>query len=49
MIYSQVPPLYAKLLTDELNIAYLEKSKAIKEELIENITSQGTFSLTLDA
>ena len=49
MIYSQVPPLYIKLLTDELNIAYLKKSKAIKEELIKNITSQSTFSFTLNA
>ena len=39
MIYSQVPPLYIKLLIDKLNIVYLKKSKAIKEELIKNITS----------
>jgi hypothetical protein len=49
MIYSQVPPLYAKLLTDELNLSYSEKNKEIKEKLAENIISQGTFSLTLDA
>ena len=49
MIYSQVPPLYSKLLIDELNLSYSKKSKEIKEELIENITSQSTFSLTLDA
>jgi hypothetical protein len=49
MISSQVPSIYAKSLTDKLNLSYSKKSKEIKEELAENITSQGTFSLTLDA
>jgi FPC/CPF motif-containing protein YcgG len=49
MISSQVPSIYAKSFIDELNLSYSEKSKEIKEELAENITSQGTFSLTLDA
>jgi hypothetical protein len=39
MISSQVPSIYAKSLTDELNLSYSEKSKEIKEELAENITS----------
>ena len=49
MIYSQIPPLYSKLLTDELNLSYIEKSLNIKEELQENIKSQRAFSITLDA
>ena len=49
MISSQVPSIYAKSFIDELNLSYSEKSKEIKEELAENITFQGTFSLTLDA
>ena len=49
MLYSQIPPLYSKLLTDELNLSYIEKSLNIKEELQENIKSQGAFSITLDA
>jgi hypothetical protein len=44
-----VPPIYSKVLTDELDLSYSEKSKEIKEELNENINSQGTFSITLDA
>ena len=49
MIYSQIPPLYSKLLTDELNLSYIEKSLDIKEELQENIKSQRAFSITLNA
>ena len=49
MIYSQIPLLYLKLLIDELNLSYIEKSLNIKEELQENIKSQGAFSITLDA
>ena len=49
MIYSQIPPLYSKLFTDELNLSYIEKSLNIKEELQENIKSQRAFSITLDA
>jgi len=30
-------------------LSYIEKSLNIKEELQENINSQGTFSITLDA
>jgi hypothetical protein len=41
--------IYSKSLIDELNLSYLEKSKEIKEGLTKSITSQGTFSLTLDA
>ena len=33
---------------DELNLSYIEKSLNIKEELLENINSQGIFSITLD-
>jgi hypothetical protein len=39
MIYSEVPPLYTKLLTDELNLSYSEKNKEINEKLAENIIS----------
>ena len=46
---SQVPAIYSKALTDELKLRYIEKSLNIKEELKENINSQGTFSITLDA
>jgi hypothetical protein len=49
IFYSQVLPLYKKILKDELNLSYIEKSLNIKEELQENINSQGTFSITLDA
>jgi hypothetical protein len=38
-----------KTLKDELNLSYIEKSLNIKEKLQENINSQGTFSITLDA
>ena len=34
---------------DELNLSYIEKSLNIKKELQENIKSQGSFSITLDA
>ena len=34
---------------DELDLSYSEKSNDIKKELAENINSQGTFSITLDA
>jgi hypothetical protein len=34
---------------NELNLSYNQKSLNIKEELAENIISQGTFSITLDA
>ena len=34
---------------DELNLSYIEKSLNIKDEFLENIKSQGTFSITLDA
>ena len=44
-----MPPIYSKLLIEELDLSYSKKSKEIKEELAKNITSQGTFSLTLDA
>jgi hypothetical protein len=37
------------MLINELNSIYIEKSSLIKEELKENINSQGTFSLTLNA
>ena len=49
MLYSQIPPLYLKTLKDELNLSYIEKSLNIKEELQENIKSQGAFSITLNA
>ena len=47
IIYSQVPLLYAKILTNKLNLKYSKKSKKIKEKLDKNITSQSTFSFTL--
>ena len=37
-----------KILKDELNLSYIENSLNIKEELQENINSQGIFSITLD-
>jgi hypothetical protein len=49
MLYSRVPAIYSKTLTDELKLRYVEKCLNIKEELRENIKSQGTFSITLDA
>jgi hypothetical protein len=39
MLYSQIPPLYSKILIDELNLSYIKKSLNIKEELQENIKS----------
>jgi hypothetical protein len=33
---------------DKLELRYIEKSLLIKEELLENIKTQGTFSITLD-
>jgi hypothetical protein len=49
IINSQVLAIYSKTLIDELKLRYIEKSLNIKEELRENIKSQGTFSITLDA
>jgi len=46
MINSQVLAIYSKTLIDELKLRYIEKSLNIKEELRENIKSQGTFSIT---
>ena len=37
------------MIIDELDFKYNEKSQFIKSELSENIKSNGTFSLTLDA
>jgi hypothetical protein len=48
MIYNQVSPLYAKLLTDKLNLSYSEQNKEIKKELAENIISQGIFSFIIN-
>ena len=33
MLYSQIPLLYLKILINELNLSYIEKSLNIKEEL----------------
>jgi hypothetical protein len=41
-------PLYLKILIDELNLSYIKKSLNIKDEFLENIKSQGIFSITLD-
>jgi hypothetical protein len=37
------------VLTDELLLRYNENSSLIKNELFENIKSNGTFSIILDA
>ena len=44
-----MPPLYSKVLTDELTLRYNDNSNLIKEELSDNILSNGAFSITLDA
>jgi hypothetical protein len=44
-----LPALYKKVLIDELDITYFQKSLNIKQELKDNIKFKGTFSLTLDA
>jgi len=49
MLNSQIPTIYSKSLTNELNLSYNQKSLDIKEELFENIKSQRTFSITLNA
>jgi len=48
-MYSEVPPLYSQVLTDKLTLRYNENRNLIKGELSENIISNGTFSITLDA
>jgi hypothetical protein len=42
-------PLYSKVLTDELTLRYNDNSNLIKEELSDNILSDGAFFITLDA
>ena len=44
-----MPPLYSKVLIDELTLNYNNTYYLIKEELQENIKTQGAFSITLDA
>jgi hypothetical protein len=44
-----VPPIYPAIIKEELNTLYLLKQNIIKEELREVITSNSSFSLTLDA
>jgi hypothetical protein len=44
-----MPPLYSQILTDELTLNYNNNYNLIKKELKENIKTQGTFSITLDA
>jgi hypothetical protein len=44
-----VPPLYSKVLTDELTLRYNDNSNLVKGELSDNILSSGAFSITLDA
>ena len=44
-----MPPLYSKVLIDELTLNYNNTYNLIKEELQENIKTQGAFSITLDA
>jgi hypothetical protein len=48
-VHSNVPPIYPKLLNDELNSLFLIKQLQIKSELQEQIKTNGSFSLTLDA
>jgi hypothetical protein len=42
-------PLYLKVLIDELNLNYINQVSLIKAELFNNIKSNGSFFLTLDA
>jgi hypothetical protein len=49
LIYSNVPKLYYKVLKQDLNSFYLEKKEFIKEELNNNIKTNRSFSITLDA
>ena len=48
-IFSNVSPIYQKVLMNELERIYLFKKSNIKKELKEQIESHGSFSLTLDA
>jgi hypothetical protein len=48
-MYKDIPAIYPKTLKDNLIAIYQEKQNAIKLELKENITTNGSFSLTLDA
>jgi hypothetical protein len=47
-IWREVLPIYPKLLTDKLILNFNNNLNIIKNELSENIKSQGVFSLTLD-
>jgi hypothetical protein len=44
-----MPLLYSKILTDKLDLSYIKKSSNIKKKLKENIKSQGTLFILLDA
>ena len=44
-----MPLIYPAIIKEELNTLYLLKQNIIKEELREGITSNSSFSLTLDA
>jgi hypothetical protein len=44
-----MPLLYSKILTDKLDLSYIKKSLNIKKKLKENIKSQGTLFILLDA
>jgi hypothetical protein len=43
-----VPPLYSKLLTDELDLSYNQNNLEIKEKLAENIKLNRIFFIILD-
>ena len=42
-------PLYSQILTDELTLQFNNTKELIKTKLFENINSNSTFSITLDA
>jgi len=44
-----VPAIYYKSIKENITFIYLEKKALIKSELEENIATEGSFSLTLDA
>jgi hypothetical protein len=48
-MYRDIPAIYPKTLKNKLIAIYQEKQNAIKLELKENVTTNSSFSLTLDA
>ncbi|KAH6716507.1 hypothetical protein BKA61DRAFT_655233 [Leptodontidium sp. MPI-SDFR-AT-0119] len=48
-LHKEVPPLYSQVLTDELTLYFNNNKSLLKGLLLEQIKTQGGFSLTLDA